>query len=105
MSAKKAVRQTKRKKEHNQLWKRRIRVVTKQLKELLAGSGQDAGILKEQASALQKILDKAAKEKVIHKNKADRLKARFARKIAVHEQNKQQPKSKPVKRTRRNTRG
>lgn len=40
-------------------------------------------VSKETLKALQRILDKAAKEKVIHKNKAIRLKSRYARKVSA----------------------
>lgn len=53
------------------------------MKKLLE-EGANADILKENLSILQKVLDKSAKEKVIHKNKANRLKSRFANKIAAH---------------------
>jgi len=82
-SAKKAIRSSKTKAEHNLFWKRRVKAATKNLKKLLEG-GANADILKENLSILQKVVDKAAKEKVIHKNNAGRVKSRFAQRIAVH---------------------
>ena len=40
-------------------------------------------VLSGKLMALQKILDKSSKEKVIHKNKANRLKSTYARKISA----------------------
>lgn len=85
MSAKKAVRQSKNKEEHNLFWKRRIYSIKKALTKTLQTKGANADILNNEYKALQKVVDKAAKEKVIHKNKAGRIKARFAKKIAAHE--------------------
>jgi hypothetical protein len=43
----------------------------------------DTDILNKKLSVLQKALDKASKNSVIHKNKANRLKSRYANKIAA----------------------
>ena len=56
----------------------------KTLGETLETKKPQTDILNSQLSAFQKVLDKAAKEKVIHKNKADRLKSRYAKKISAH---------------------
>jgi len=81
MSAKKALRQSNRKRAHNLFWKSRIKKVTKELRNLLQTKDARLDILKEKESLLQKYLDKAAKKNVIHSNKADRLKSRYAQKI------------------------
>lgn len=82
MSAKKAVRSSARKRENNLTWKKRIKNVTKDLDKAL--SGKDASVdVKKTLSLLQKILDKAAKEKAIHRNKANRVKSKYATKISV----------------------
>ncbi len=90
----KAVRQSKKKQEHNLFWKRRVKAVMKSLNKDLETTDKNADILLKGQSALQKIVDKAAKEKAIHKNKANRLKAKYANKIAVHLQ-KEDPTTKP----------
>jgi small subunit ribosomal protein S20 len=97
-SAKKAIRSSQRKYEHNLFWKRRIKAASKNVKKLLE-EGANADILKENLSILQKVLDKASKKKVIHRNKANRLKSRFANKIAAHEpeSNKTTTESKTTK--------
>jgi small subunit ribosomal protein S20 len=82
-SAKKAIRSSARKRHHNAFWKGRIQRAMKDLKKTLLSKDGDVGILNTQQSALQKVLDKAAKEGVIHKNKADRLKARYAKKVTA----------------------
>ena len=93
-AAKKAIRQSKNKKEHNLFWKRRIKSHAKLIRKMLETKNADADILNKEVNLLQKALDKATKHKVIHKNKANRLKARFAKKIAAHEQ---KPESKSTK--------
>ncbi|MBD3365943.1 30S ribosomal protein S20 [candidate division WWE3 bacterium] len=87
MSAKKALRQSERKRAHNLFWKTRVKRVVKELKNLLATKGTSPDILKEKESLLQKYLDKAAKKNVIHKNKADRLKSRYAQKVTAYLKN------------------
>ncbi|HLB51341.1 hypothetical protein A3F07_00155 [candidate division WWE3 bacterium RIFCSPHIGHO2_12_FULL_38_15] len=83
MSAAKALRQSNKKRQHNLFWKKRISDVRKQISRLLQTKNLNADILNKELSLLAKALDKAAKEKVIHKNKANRLKSRYARKITV----------------------
>jgi len=70
-SAKKAHRGSEKKKQHNLFWKKRIKVAQK---SFVAGE-------KESLINLQSVLDKAANNKVIHKNKAARLTSRFAKKL------------------------
>jgi small subunit ribosomal protein S20 len=82
-SAKKAIRSSARKREHNLFWKKRIHRAAKELKKSLVAKEKDVGILNSQLSKVQKLLDKAAKEGVLHKNKANRLKTRYAKKIAA----------------------
>ncbi len=69
-NAKKAHRGSEAKKEHNQFWKKRIKVGQK-----------SAPLTDESYRTLQSVLDKASNNKVIHKNKASRLKSRFAKKL------------------------
>ncbi len=83
-SAAKAERQSKVKRDHNLFWRRRIKAATKALLDLLESKKGALGDMMKEQSLLQKALDKASKEKVIHKNKASRMKARFAKKIAAH---------------------
>lgn len=70
-NAKKAHRGSQRKREHNLLWKRRIKV-TQKAEPLTA----------ESYKTLQSVVDKATNNKVIHKNKAARIKARLAKELA-----------------------
>jgi len=83
-SAKKAIRGSAKKREHNLFWKRRMSSASKSLLKVLNEDIKDTAILNERLSVLQKVVDKAAKEKVIHKNKAARIKAGFSKKIAAH---------------------
>jgi ribosomal protein S20 len=80
-SAKKAVRGSERKRRHNMFWKKRIKDATKALI-----AGKESVTL----SDLQKALDKATKENVIHKNKANRLKSKYAKRFSA------QPAAKPA---------
>ena len=94
-SAKKAIRNQKTKQLHNLFWKRRISAAKKNLNTLLKESKPNTDILKENYSTLQKVVDKAAKEKVIHKNKAGRIKSSYISKITAHETTK--PKTEKPK--------
>ena len=81
-SAQKAVRSSMRKKEHNDFWRAKYKNTIKNVKSALSSpDGKD--VLKDKLASLQKTLDKAAKEKTIHKNKANRLKSRYARKVSA----------------------
>lgn len=63
--------------------------------DLMKGQASKEEINKSLSHA-QKVLDKASKEKVIHKNKANRLKSKVALKIAKKE-NDQLPAAKTKK--------
>jgi ribosomal protein S20 len=91
MSAKKQIRASEKKRKQNQLLMKKVRESVKDLKKSLLSKGTDAGILNEKLTSLQKALDKASKENAIHKNKANRLKSTYAKKITV-------PGQKPEKR-------
>jgi len=78
-SAKKALRQSKRKNERNTEYKTKIKKTKKTIsKSLIAKDVETAG---SELKSFYKIVDKAAKRNVIHKNKANRLKSRLAKKI------------------------
>jgi len=78
-SAKKALRQSKRRNARNVVYKTKIHKTKKTItKELLA---KDLEKAKGDLNAFYKIVDKASKRNVIHKNKANRLKSRLAKKI------------------------
>jgi small subunit ribosomal protein S20 len=81
-SSKKAVRSSKRKRSHNLFWEKAVKNNVKTLKASLEHK-KDVKELNTELVALQKSLDKAAKEKVIHKNKANRVKSRYAKRIAA----------------------
>ena len=79
-SAKKALRQSERKREQNLRKKNAVKKVSKNIRKFLA-----SGETKEAAGLLPsayKALDKAAKTGVIKKGRASRLKARLAKKIS-----------------------
>lgn len=93
-SAQKAVRSSKRKNEHNLFWKKKIKDALKNLKKSL-DLKENEDVLNSKLTIFQQVLDKAAKEKVIHKNKANRLKSIYASKIAALSKSVQ--KSKPAR--------
>jgi small subunit ribosomal protein S20 len=80
-SAKKAVRSSHKKRIHNLGWKKRIKQAVRNLTDLIKSSAP-ADQLTKSLSMTQKALDKAAKENVIHKNKANRLKSKLAVKLS-----------------------
>lgn len=94
-SAKKAVRSSARKKMNNLFWKKRVKDAAKNLKTSLSSKEVSADILKTQLSVLQKVIDKAAKERVFHKNNAARIKSKYAKKIAAHTSKAPKATAKP----------
>ena len=81
-SAKKNIRSSAKKKMHNNMWKKRFRSAVKSLLKAVSNK-DDENVVAGKFRALQKSLDKASKEKVIHKNKANRVKSRYAKKISA----------------------
>jgi small subunit ribosomal protein S20 len=76
-SAKKAHRKSLKRRLHNLMYKNEIKKRIKEFKGLIEeGKIEEA---KEFLSKVYQILDKAAKEKVIKKGKAERLKSKFAK--------------------------
>lgn len=84
MSAKKALRQSKNKRAHNLMWKKRIKRSVKNIKKHLSEKGATADIIKKEEALLYKVVDKAAKSNVIHKNKANRIKSKVSQQITAH---------------------
>jgi len=80
-SAKKAHRGSIKKRAHNQFWKVRVKNAVKSLKSTIGSKIVDSKVINDQLKVLQKAVDKASKEKAIHKNKANRLKSNYAHKI------------------------
>ncbi len=78
-SAKKALRQSKRKNERNSAYKIKIHKTKKTIQKSLIAKESDKA--KTDLKAFYKIVDKASKRNIIHKNKANRLKSRLAKKI------------------------
>lgn len=79
-TAKKALRQSIKRKARNLVKRRQVKAVSKGYSRLVASSDLEGA--REQLRAAYKTLDKAAKTKVITKNKAGRLKSKLARKLA-----------------------
>jgi ribosomal protein S20 len=90
-SAKKAIRSSKAKKIHNTMWEKKVKDNIKELKNLL-DSKPESAVLTKQLTVLQKSVDKAAKEKAIHKNKANRVKSIYAKRVSALLQKESAPK-------------
>lgn len=78
-SAKKALRQSLRKRAHNLLYKSKIKALLKEVRNL--ASEKKIEEAKKLLPKLYKILDKAVKVRVIKKNTASRKKSRIAKLI------------------------
>ena len=76
-SAKKALRQSLRRKERNLIKKEAYKKTVKEITKLAAAGNRDQA--KTLIPNLYKALDKAAKTRAIHSNKAARLKSRLAK--------------------------
>lgn len=83
-SAKKAVRGSEKKKIHNLSWKKRVKSALRNFSDLLK-EGKGIEDLNKSLSMAQKALDKASKENVIHKNKANRIKSKLALKLKAND--------------------
>lgn len=81
--AKKMVRKIKRRTQYNKWWKARIKTAIKTLDQIVAQANVENSEVKEHYSKLQKTIDKAAKNKVIHKNKANRIKSKVSKKFST----------------------
>jgi len=79
-SAKKALRQSKKRKKNNVIKKGNVKTVRKEIQKAI--SLKDVETAKKKLTEFFKALDKATKTKVIHRNKAARLKSRITKKIA-----------------------
>lgn len=78
-TAKKALRQNLRRKIKNLADKRKVKTAIKTYKQLVEGGDLEGA--KQNLMLAYKALDKAAKTKIITKNKASRLKSKLARKL------------------------
>jgi small subunit ribosomal protein S20 len=78
-SAKKALRQSKRKHERNVVYKAKVHKTKKSIEKGL--TAKDIEKAKIDLNVFYKVVDKAAKKNVMHKNKANRLKSRLAKRI------------------------
>lgn len=78
-SAKKALRQNQRRKTHNLRYENKIKALFKEARNFIAQKKNNDA--KKLLPLIYKVLDKAAKEKIIKKNTASRRKARIAKTI------------------------
>lgn len=82
-SAQKNIRSSQKKRLHNLSWETKIKALVKELKVDVAKKSDNTTGYATKLVALQKAVDKAAKEKVIHKNKANRIKSIYAKKLSA----------------------
>ncbi|NMB91748.1 30S ribosomal protein S20 [candidate division WWE3 bacterium] len=98
-SAKKNIRASLKKRSHNNMWEKRFKNAIKSLSRSIKEK-EEEGVVKEKLKVLQKVLDKASKEKVIHKNKANRVKSKYALKVsALFSKEGEKPKLKPERKS------
>lgn len=81
-STKKSIRSALKKRAHNLVWQKAVKSKVKTMKALIEEKADPKDMIANLV-ALQKATDKAAKEKVIHKNKANRIKSRYAKRITA----------------------
>lgn len=75
--AKKMIRKTERNTRYNKWWKAKIKEALKDLGVITAKPSITADELKAEKAKVQKVIDKAAKNKVIHQNKSNRMKSKI----------------------------
>ena len=80
-SAQRRMRNSARKKTHNQAAKSRLKTLERNYLALVSGSKKDEA--KSSLSQVASALDKAVKAGVIHKRTANRKKSRLARRVAA----------------------
>ncbi len=78
-SAKKRVRQTEGRKMRNKARKTRVRTEVRKVRKAVAMG--DAAAAANSFKSAEALLDRAAQKHVMHRNKANRLKSRLARKV------------------------
>ncbi|KKP68933.1 30S ribosomal protein S20 [candidate division CPR3 bacterium GWF2_35_18] len=95
-TATRALRKSKNKETRNKIVRGKIKDVIRKLKKGIEGKSKID--LNESLKQAYKTLDKAAKERVIDKNKASRLKSRLSKKIAkISDSPKAEVKTKKAK--------
>lgn len=77
-SALKSIRQTEKRRVQNKYFSKTMRNAVKKFRSLTDGT-----TAKEDLPKLSSLIDKLAKNKMIHKNKASNLKSKLARKVNV----------------------
>jgi small subunit ribosomal protein S20 len=78
-AAKKSIRVTKRRTARNEKLRERIESLSSKFMKLVELG--ESKLAQQQFQSVQKAIDKAAKNNVIHKNKASRMKSRLAKKL------------------------
>ena len=75
-ASKKMIRVNARRRKNNKIWRQKVKNIVKSLRTKI-DEGQD--ITKDEITELFKTVDKAAKKRVIHPNKANRLKSKISK--------------------------
>lgn len=79
-SAKKALRQSARRRVVNDRWRKKLRLAIRAVTDALSGNDREAAT--KALPTAQKMIDRATRHGILHKNTAGRRKAKLAR--AVH---------------------
>ena len=79
--AQKMIRKTEKRTRYNRWWKGKIKRTLDDLNSILAEANPSINDVNEKVTSAQKAIDKATKNNVIHKNKANRLKANIMKKV------------------------
>jgi len=85
-SSKRELKKTERRGLHNLFWKNKVKKIYKEFFDLI--KKKKMAEAKEKLCFLQKVIDKAKKEKVLKKNRASRLKSKAFRALNAIEKEK-----------------
>ncbi|MGD2114453.1 MAG: 30S ribosomal protein S20 [Acidobacteriota bacterium] len=80
-SAEKRMRQNRQRRDHNRIYRSRMRTAIRRLRAAIEGGDADAA--RELLSKTLRVIDVTAQKKVIHRNAAGRYKSRLTRAVAA----------------------
>ena len=103
--AKKMIRKTKRRTQYNRWWKINVKSKIKEVDSVISQKDLSEKEVIEANRSLQKTLDKASKNNVIHKNKVNRIKSKYANNLTqlVSTKPKAESKTSGTKSTKSST--
>ncbi len=80
-AGKKALRTSARRRAVNDVWRKKIRIATKAIREAITAKDKKAALEKLQET--ESVLDRAARRNIMHPNKAARKKSRLRKMVAA----------------------